>query len=130
MKILLAAVGVVVSAVTATTIGSGTAAASPAAPTTGDLISYRFFADSGFVGITYYDADNRIRQLPNTRLPDIDPATGWYTGTLSFRSRSTYQSAIATVQTQGSFAACSAAVNGESSALSRAQGRHAITSCS
>lgn len=118
--------------ITATALTAGLAAgggAASALPGTGDVVEYWFYSDSAAVSITYFDADNDI-QNRDVRLPNFDRTEGWYTGWMKFTSRSTYQSAVATIQTNGKFAACAVRINGKSNGMKSASGRYAVASCS
>lgn len=106
--------------------GAGLAAAETSI---GDTITYAFYSDSPTADITYFDADNDIVSTQDFRLGTYDRTEGWYYGTVTLTSRSTYQSAVANIQTEGKFAACAVRVNGQSSGMQTAHGRYAVASC-
>ncbi|MGC4935942.1 hypothetical protein ACLQ3C_19930 [Gordonia sp. DT30] len=110
--------------------GAGIASASTDDPTTGDTISYAFYSDTSVnVSVVYFDADGELQTIENAKLSKYDSTEGWYYGTVTFTSRSTYQPVAASIQTNGKFAACSTRVNGESSGLVSATGRYTVASC-
>ncbi len=65
--------------------------------------------------ITYFDADSQLQTIENAKLSTYDRTEGWYYGSITFTSRSTYQLVAASIQTNGKLAGCATRINGESS---------------
>ncbi|WOC13587.1 hypothetical protein [Gordonia sp. MP11Mi] len=106
------------------------ASASPSDPTVGDAVAYYFYSDHQVnESLTYFDADNDIQTMESPKLPSHSGEEGWYSGSLTLTSRSTYQLASSSIQTSGYRAACRVYVNGTLVASDSATGRYAVAAC-
>lgn len=122
-----------VAAVAATAVLAPSAAAASASssePTAGDTVRYMYYSDYQYnESITYFDADNDIQTMENPKLPSYSSEKGWYSGSLTVTSRSTYQLASSSIQTSGYRAACRVYVNGTLISSDSATGRYAVAVC-
>ncbi|GAB25334.1 hypothetical protein GOPIP_079_00230 [Gordonia polyisoprenivorans NBRC 16320 = JCM 10675] len=120
----------ILGALALTFAGAGAATADTNDPTVGDTITYAFYSDSQVnASITYFDADSQLQTIENAKLSTYDRTEGWYYGSITFTSRSTYQLVAASIQTNGKLAGCATRINGESSGLKTATGQYTVATC-
>jgi hypothetical protein len=126
----IAAVIAGIGAAVGITLGAGAAAADSSNPTVGDTVRYVFCSDVQYNGSTnWYDGDNDMQGFTRTTLHSHYPNKGVWCGQQTITSRSTYQLAAASIQTDGRYARCAIYVNGVQKDFQSATGRYAVATC-
>ncbi|MGO3326433.1 hypothetical protein [Gordonia sp. (in: high G+C Gram-positive bacteria)] len=130
MKISTRLAVAAVAATTALAPAAAVASANPSEPTAGDTVRYMFYSDYQYnESLTYFDANSEIQTMENPKLPSYSGEEGWYSGSLTVTSRSTYQLASSSIQTSGYRAACRVYVNDTLVSSDSATGRYAVALC-
>lgn len=118
--------------ITATTLAASALFASAGvgqAQAAGETITYTFCSDTREVAhLNWFDGDNDQDSRTNATLNRRE--AGRYCGDATVTIRSTYQLAGSAIQTEGTYASCSIAINGVLKDSQYATGRYAVAVCS
>lgn len=94
----------------------------------GEQIVYQFCSDTREVStLNWFDADND--QVSRSNLLLSRREAGRWCGSVSLTSRSTYQLVGSAIQTEGTYASCSIAIDGVLKDSQYATGRYAVAVC-